>query len=310
MRLLIAALFLLVVVTAHDHDHDHHDDHDDHDDHDIVDKDRACPDGFFYAGEPSHKSVDPNTRDEIWEEGPASPVYSCYKFVKSNSTFAGGSLACNEAKAELVSINDDFEGVLLVLKDFYKKLPDQMGDDLKAAGETEDVWTSGIQLAEDTWTWFGADETIASDIDIEENTTTDAVQCLAVRWEKDLNGTALVFTSVPCTQTMQTSLCEVRVYTQIWYVWVYTNWLQILFFLTMGILLLSTCCMFQALFRRRTTTISRQPVLQASPPPYTPHPHQAAADTRNKYAEKGREMLAKITFFKPKDEEKVRLSDA
>ena len=41
MRLLIAALFLLVVVTAHDHDHDHHDDHDDHDDHDIVDKDRG-----------------------------------------------------------------------------------------------------------------------------------------------------------------------------------------------------------------------------------------------------------------------------
>ena len=30
-----------------------------------------------------------------------------------------------------------------------------MLDDLKHEGETLEVWTSGIQLGDDLWTWFG-----------------------------------------------------------------------------------------------------------------------------------------------------------
>ena len=36
----------------------------------------ACPEGYFYAGEPKYKE----TRGEFWEKGPTSPVYSCYRF--------------------------------------------------------------------------------------------------------------------------------------------------------------------------------------------------------------------------------------
>lgn len=295
----------LVVAVSAKHHHDNQGP--------IKNEDRACPDGFFYAGEPDHKNIDPDTRNEIWEEGPASPVYSCYKFIQRNTSFAGGSLACNEEKAELVSVNNDFETILLINDLFADHMPDQMLDDLKHKGETLEVWTSGIQLGDDLWTWFGEDMEIDSEVvdQIEMNSTNSPdVQCLALRWEKNGNGTTLVFTNVPCTKTMQRTLCEVRVYTQIWYVWFYTNWLQILFFLTMGILLLSTCCMFQALFMRKTTTVRRGAVLQASPPPYTPNPIQGGNGTTNKYAMKGREMLAKISFIKPKDEEKIRLSDA
>jgi hypothetical protein len=43
----------------------------------------ACPDGFFYAGEPSVVPVDrKQERWEVWDKGPASPIYSCYAFLK------------------------------------------------------------------------------------------------------------------------------------------------------------------------------------------------------------------------------------
>jgi hypothetical protein len=43
----------------------------------------ACPEGFFYAGEPSFLPDGDRKQErwEIWEQGPASPLYSCYAFV-------------------------------------------------------------------------------------------------------------------------------------------------------------------------------------------------------------------------------------
>jgi len=42
----------------------------------------ACPEGYFYAGEPKYKE----TRGEFWEKGPTSPVYSCYRFNRVKIT--------------------------------------------------------------------------------------------------------------------------------------------------------------------------------------------------------------------------------
>ena len=42
-----------------------------------------CPDGFFYAGEPSFDHLENKMgRAELWEKGPKSRIYSCYKFVE------------------------------------------------------------------------------------------------------------------------------------------------------------------------------------------------------------------------------------
>jgi hypothetical protein len=49
----------------------------------ICERFAACPEGFFYAGEPS--VLPPNRKEErweIWDKGPTSPVYSCYAFLE------------------------------------------------------------------------------------------------------------------------------------------------------------------------------------------------------------------------------------
>ena len=91
--------------------------------------------------------------------------------------------------------------------------------------------------------------------------------CLAVRFVRDFNSTTntsdvtLVYSPVACLGNFTTAICEVRVYEQvqfgrlapnvfialpqIWYVWFTTNWLQILFLLTLVMLLVSSCITFQ-----------------------------------------------------------------
>merc|ERR1719147_160346 len=48
----------------------------------VEDMQRACPDGFFYAGEVTVS--DQVTRGEYWTDGGASPVYSCYQVYSGN----------------------------------------------------------------------------------------------------------------------------------------------------------------------------------------------------------------------------------
>lgn len=266
---------------------------------DIVNNNRACPEGYFYAGEPKYRE----TRGEFWEKGPTSPVYSCYRFNRGNFSFPGASLSCNEVKGELISINDDFEDDILNSVDFRNQIPHQMIDEVRT------VFTSGIQLAPDTWTWFGVDEPVDEDIAGDIVASVDsrpAVKCLTIRWEETKNGTNLVYTAEPCTNTFNVSLCEVRVYTQTWYVWFYTNWLQVLFFFTMFMLLVSLCCVFQmwSVQKSRRVQVRSNP---NSPPPYTPHPSNTV-NAGNRYMEKGRDILAKVTFYKPKTDEKRPLA--
>jgi hypothetical protein len=258
---------------------------------DVVNNYRDCPEGYFYAGEANHDAL---TRGEYWEKGPTSPVYSCYRFIQGNFTFSGASISCNEGKGQLVSINDDFEDLILTSKFFAQTIPSQISDEVRTTG----VITSGIKLEANTWTWFGADEPVNESISEEIAASTDdkTVNCLTVRWEMRENGTELIYTAEPCTNTFNYSLCEVRVCTQVWYVWFYTNWLQVLFFFTMFMLLISLCCTFQMWSVQKTRTVVR--TAHNSPPPYTPHPTTNTVNSANRYVEKGRDILAKVTFYK------------
>merc|ERR1711973_15828 len=286
----------------------------------VVDYNRACPDGFFYAGEalvPGNSSH--NTRDIYWELGDTSPIYSCYKFMKDQTNFVDATLECNELQGQLASINDSLEADILVSHKFMQFLPDELKEELNVTGETSEVLTSGIELSRGHWTWFGAgqpvDIDISSVIEKDEDNSTDVVHCISIRWEKDENKTVLVYSAVPCTFNINATLCEVKVYTTTWYAWMFTNWLQILFFLTLSVLLMSTCCMFQALFFRNARPRHQAARPVNSPPPYTPHPPSYSYNENymtkaNKYMQKGKEALSKVTLGKPKDDDQVQLSTA
>jgi len=284
----------------------------------VQNMDRACPDGYFYAGE-AVAGADPTktTRDSVIVKGPTSPVYSCYRIIEEELSLSGSILKCQDmsASGQVASVNNDLEASILTSALFRDHFTEQMAGNLSARGETPELLTSGIELSPGSWTWLGADEPIdLTALTIEEaNATSANANCLTLRWEANENSTDLVFTATPCAQTFNATLCEVRVYTQTWYVWFYTNWLQLLFFVTMGLLLLTSCCLFQALFFR--TGARRQSgvqTVQNQPPPYTPtpQPYTTTESAAAKYKQKGKDILAKVTFYKPKDEEKVKFAEA
>ena len=67
-------------------------------------------------------------------------------------------------------------------------------------------------------------DSIAEQLDISESNDT---QCLIVSWNGESNGTSLTYMAKPCMEEYTSAVCEVRVYTQTWYVWATTNWLQV-----------------------------------------------------------------------------------
>ena len=67
-------------------------------------------------------------------------------------------------------------------------------------------------------------DSIADQLDVSESNDT---QCLIIIWNGDSNGTSLIYMAKPCMEGYTSAVCEVRVYTQTWYVWATTNWLQV-----------------------------------------------------------------------------------
>ena len=67
-------------------------------------------------------------------------------------------------------------------------------------------------------------DSIAEQLDVSESNDT---QCLIVSWNADGNGTSLTYMAKPCMEEYTSAVCEVRVYTQTWYVWATTNWFQV-----------------------------------------------------------------------------------
>jgi len=281
--------FLIVGVFGRHHDHDD-------DDGDVRDEDRACPSGFTYLGEVEIPHDEEHRA--WWEQGDRSPTYSCYKVLEADMyDWTAASAKCFEEDAHLLSVNNYGEDDILT----QNKTWELFG--------AENVLTSGISLRSGSWVWFGSDEEVTVDVDVDESleNTTDTL-CIMISRTDDLGN--LTYTGVPCADPDHdtTPVCEVRVYTQTWYYWASTNWLSILFLLTLIMLIISSCVTVQMYSTRPRSRAMRQQsgqdTLGATPPPYTVHD---TAQTTNKYAEKGKEMLAKIVFVN-KAEDKQRLS--
>lgn len=296
----------------------------------IVNEQRACPDGYFYAGEIEPESEKPQTRDMVVEKGERSQVYSCYAFRTWNTSWTNATKQCSDiegAPGELLSVNNIEESKILTSELF---LTGAFG----SGNLPQTTFTSGISLAPEMWTWFGAgkeedskvNQTIVDSMtNSNTNNTVGYTECIAVTFRNKsqtaLNGTGedwmvvLEYTVVPCVNEIATSICEVRVYEQVWYVWFTTNWLQILFLLTLVLLLVSSCVTFQIWVgrpnRRPRGTISRP---SDAPPAYSVREDQSQttkaklAAAAEKYTEKGKDIMAKVVFYR-KPEDKQRLAE-
>merc|ERR1712112_405834 len=186
------------------------------------------------------------------------------------------SQKCFDQEAQLISVNNPFEENILTTNKTREWFDNVWPED--------GVITSGISFKAGDWVWFGA-------------------------WDEDQD--MLIYTAVPCADQHDLAMCEVRVYTQTWYYWATTNWLSILFMFTLCLLILTSCVTVQMYTSRPKQRMQRQSMTDAGvtnlPPPYTPHDTMnsntnSGARGSNKYAEKGKEMLAKIVFYKQSDD--------
>lgn len=259
----------------------------------VVDYRRPCPDGFFYAGEPSYDVLEnDNSRGYIWaEKGPASPVYSCYKIVKDQMDWAEANRRCWEKESQLISVNNLYENLIIasekftnIFKNHENSLPTR-------------VLTSGVNLGDGQWFWFATGEPLEKD----QTTNLSAnSSCVLLSFDKS----SLDYYSVPCVETANsTAVCEVRVYVQTWYVWFFDNWLQLLFLFTLVLLIISACLTLQV-----WTRSSRRPSTPSTTSTTTNNNHTYGLNN-NKYVHKGKELLAKVVFYSPsKPADKERLT--
>jgi len=272
----------------------------------IVNRDRVCPDGFWYAGESIRNDNNYTTHgSEIWEKGPTSQIYSCYSATFKSIDWAKATRRCANQEGNLLSVNNAEELDILNGDTFRSKaFADEDPPNLT-------LFTSGVSLIKGKWTWFGAGD---NEVQVENVTitstnstnNTDYTQCLAITFSK--NNTELVFTWVPCMLNQEGVICEVRVYEQVWYVWFTTNWLQVLFLFTLALLLISACVTFQMWIKRpsrNTSSPSRSSV--DTPPAYSQTQQNTFASTADKYAEKGKELMAKVVFYR-KSEDRQKLT--
>lgn len=264
----------------------------------VHDRNRKCPSGYDYYGEVDLSDL---AARDYWLQGDRTQIYSCYSLHQGPADWLMATQKCSETDGELLSVNSPGEQSVLVQS--------------KLANTGGSIITSGISLSEDTWTWFGAGENISEPdiLDMLENSSTNSsnTQCVWLDWEQTEDGNVtLSYSSKDCVAPSTNYICEVRVYTQTWYYWATANWLQILFCLSLVLLIISTCVtvsMYSSGPRSRRSRANNGE-LSSSPPPYT------AQDTNtkssNKYAEKGKELLAKIVFYRQAEDKQKLTPDA
>jgi len=289
----------------------------------IVDEHRACPDGYFYGGEVEESAQ----RDLVVEKGERSSTYSCYSVHTLDNdlenNWVKATQRCSDeegAPGQLLSVNDPAESQILT-SDLF--LTAAFGKEKNGSAKLpQTAFTSGISLAPGKWTWFGAgkEENSTFLVDSPNNSTTSLndtagfTPCLAVTFVNKSSNVKLEFAAVPCVNNINTIICEVRVYEQVWYVWFTTNWLQILFLLTLVLLLVSSCVTFQIWVsrpnRRPRGTIPRP---SDAPPAYSVREEQPQTTkarlsaAAGKYTEKGKDIMAKVVYYR-KPEDKQRLA--
>jgi len=284
---------------------------------DYVTSARICPKGFTYAGEDSPKDGgDGLMLKSYWSEEVArSPVYSCYKALTSeevNGGFNQALAACSnlDTDAHLVALEDEQE-----IRRVYQYVKATKGVNMT---------TSAMKFADiDKWIWLGSNQTeVPHTYHIVSSNDAQKEQCLVLSSYTGDDMAAAEFRSVECNVRSEGALCEVRVQTVTYLAWFYSNWLSFLLVL-MTILLMSALCISvfkyksgRRVYRNRragtggpnTRATAAVTTVHGNAAPPSHLPYNDAPPTYNdvtgtgnkmdKYKNKGKDILAKVTLYK------------
>jgi len=238
---------------------------------------RLCPDGYFYAGDDTQK-----TRDVWLEERYRSDPYSCYKVSDKEADYFKATRICEEDKGHLISLEDEEE-----IERLHNK-----------RNATKDVtfFTSALYFSyENEWRWMGSDSN--KSIDYEDDFGMKG-SCLSLNDEK--------YESTNCLEE-QIYICELRVETVTYFAWFLANWFSLLLVFLVVVLLISLC-VTTSMFRQRQRESGRVyrasagPVFEDKPPSYGKATGETTAD---RYLNRGREFLAKVTISPRSNDEKA-----
>lgn len=278
----------LVLADGGHHDHD--------DDENTNGKTRLCPDGYFYAGDEDHEELQ---QFRFMEEIDRSPVYSCYKILPDQETWVSGNMKCVDERAQLVSF--EFSQELARFRKAYKHI--------SGIPPTFEIFTSAIHFGDDfyeNWMWVGSNssvrEQVLPEIRFDDNETESSNQCLVLHFN-DANATTTYIKTANCMDKKYIA-CEARVRTVTYYTWFVANWFTFLLIFLLIVLVLSLCISMTMQNKRQARTRvyrghSRQ-MVNDLPPSYNETTRGATtqASMLDHYRSKGREILAKVYFYK------------
>lgn len=296
---------------------------------------RICPDGYLYAGEDTKKD-DHELKGLAWEKEIArSPVYSCYKItnldwgasndsskVPYQMTFNAAVDDCADDKGKPVALEDLQEGRRLA------NLTAQLGY------KNVTFLTSAVFFSDmNQWMWLGSNITLNNTV--YEISDSGDRQCLAVNIDFSHNSSEVepVFMPVECNRRNDLTkepkrlggpveeslmICEVRAQTVTYLAWFYSNWLAFLLIL-MTFLLLTALCLSVFKYKGGRSAYANRRVYRADarttaqeqtrdlpygddPPTYSDVTGIVTETTQqtkmDKYKNKGKEILAKVTLYK------------
>jgi len=246
---------------------------------------RLCPDGYFYAGEDTE-----STTKDIWlEERSRSPTYSCYKVSDDYYDYFKATRTCEQDKGHLISLEDDEE--IQRVNEKRQKLGNTSKD--------LEFFTSAMYLYyEKEWRWMGSESNQSIDDEfLNINVLNMTGSCLTY---------SNIFESIDCLDH-QIFICELRVETVTYFAWFVANWFSLLLVFLVVVLLISLC-ITTSMFRQRRRDSGRVyrasagPILEDKPPSYGKATGETAA---NRYLNRGREFLAKVTISPRSNDEKA-----
>jgi len=294
---------------------------------------RLCPDGYHYAGEDTPKNhTEGNLTGVAWEEKlHTTDPYSCYKIVEQELNRNISKVPFEMSFNHLVDVCGDDKAKPVALEDLEEA--DRLINLLIERGFEGSVsfLTSGMFFNDvNQWIWLGSNMT-AIDTDIYNFTNTgDDKQCLVASVEVlegsefHMSDQALTFYPVECNKrsdlltnynNQPLMVCEVRAVTVTYLAWFYSNWMTFLLVLMTTMLMVALCLSVfkykggrslyanRRVYRADARTTQRTEDLPYgdNPPTYsdvTGIVDETQQSKMDKYKNKGKEILAKVTLYK------------
>jgi len=242
---------------------------------------RLCPDGFVYIGDDETRA-----RDIVFEVLDETEPYSCYKIMDEPMNYLDARDACGELniKAKVLTLDGLHEAERFT-REFNETL----------LGSSQSYLTSALYY-EKGWHWMGANAT-ANFTELVQWEGDEDLACLNFVIDEDFS---TLFVPVSCSEESNFA-CEIRVRTVTLQPWLVANWFSVLLVFLVVVLLISLCIstsMHRTRGPRRVYRSSGSVFEHDNPPSYS---HATGQTKAQRYMEKGREYLAKVTITRQEE---------